>query len=76
METIKLTTRIGDTGTLRLELPTRLENQAVEVLIVLHPITEDTAFRQGWPVHYFEDIDAIDADDVVERPVQGDWETA
>ncbi len=71
METIKLTTHIDDTGTLRLELPTRLANHAVEVLVVLHPTTEQAVVRQGWPVHYFEAIDAIDSDDMVVRPDQG-----
>ncbi|MBL8132077.1 MAG: hypothetical protein JNL42_09490 [Anaerolineae bacterium] len=74
METIKLTTHIDDTGTLRLELPTQLANRAVEVLVVLHPTTEQTAVGQGWPVHYFEAIDAIDADDMVARPDQGVFE--
>ena len=58
METIKLTTHIDDTGTLRLELPTRLANHEVEVLVVLHPTTEQVISEQGWPVHYFEAIDA------------------
>jgi hypothetical protein len=74
METIKLTTNIDDTGTLRLELPTRLANHAVEVLVVLHPTTEQVISEQGWPVHYFEAIDAIDADDLVMRPDQGIFE--
>jgi hypothetical protein len=71
METIKLTTRIDDTGTLRLELPTRLPNHAVEVLVVLHPTAAPAGSELGWPMHYFEAIDAIDADDTVVRPDQG-----
>jgi len=74
METIKLTTHIDNTGTLHLELPTRLANHAVEVLVVLHPTTEQTVLGQGWPTAYFEAIDAIDADDLVERPNQGEFE--
>ncbi|MCB9457009.1 MAG: hypothetical protein H6671_13560 [Anaerolineaceae bacterium] len=69
METIKLTTRIDDTGTLHLELPTNLANREVEVLVVLQP-----ADPRGWPVGYFEAIDAIEADDLMERPGQGIFE--
>jgi len=72
METIKLTTHIDNTGTLHLELPTRLVNHIVEVLVILHPTIEQTALGQVWPEHYFEDIDAIDADDMVARPNQRD----
>ncbi len=74
METIKLTTHIDETGTLRLELPTQLANHAVEVLVVLHPMTEQAVVDQGWPARYFEAIDAIDADDMVIRPDQGVFE--
>lgn len=74
METIKLTTNIDDTGTLRLELPTRLANHAVEVLVVLHPANEQFVSEQRWPAHYFETIDAIDADDLTVRPDQGIFE--
>ena len=66
METIKPTTQIDSSGTLRLELPTYLANQDVEVLVVLNSTGKRTAV--GWPVDYFEAIDAIEADDVVERP--------
>lgn len=69
METIKLTTHIDDTGTLHLELPTNLANREVEVLVVLHPT--DT---RGWPVNYFAAMDAIEADDLLERPDQGIFE--
>ena len=74
METIKLTTQIDDTGTLRLELSTGLANHVVEVLVVLHPATEPSRTAQGWPPDYFAAIDAIDADDMVDRPEQGIFE--
>ena len=45
METIKLTTRIDDTGKLRLELPTHLANHQVEVLVVVQPIPISTQAR-------------------------------
>jgi hypothetical protein len=74
METIKLTTHIDNSGTLRLELPTQQANRAVEVLVVLHPTTEQIAVGWGWPDNYFESIDAIESDDLVARPSQGDFE--
>ena len=64
METIKLKTYIDNTGTLRLELPTDLANHEVEVLVVLQPTLTQT--DGGWPNGYFEAIDAIEADDLIE----------
>jgi hypothetical protein len=71
METIKLTTRIDDSGKLRLDLPTQLANRQVEVLVVLQPVKEAQTDELGWPIGYFEGIDAIEADDVMERGDQG-----
>lgn len=70
METIKLTTRIDENGTLRLELPTNLASQQVEVLVVLLPVRDE----KGWPADFFERIDAIEADDVMARGDQGTFE--
>ena len=74
METIKLTTRIDNTGKLRLDLPTQLANRQVEVLVVLHPVQEEPTDELGWPIGYFDEIDAIKADDMVERGDQGEFE--
>lgn len=74
METIKLTTRIDDTGRLHLDISTRLPNHNVEVLVVLQPTPEQPKDMLGWPVDFFETLDAIEADDLVERPDQGTFE--
>jgi hypothetical protein len=66
METIKIKTRIGSDGILRLETPTPLKSVDTEVLIVLQaiaPIIEDYD-------DFFARIDAIEADDLVVRPAQ------
>ena len=74
METIKLTTKIDNTGKLRLDLPTQLANRQVEVLVVLHPVEEEQTDELGWPIGYFEEMDAIEADDIIERGDQGTFE--
>lgn len=68
MDTIKVLTHIDDSGTLRLELPTRLANADVEVLIVLQPTGTQQSDTSGWPSDYFEAIDSITADDLIVRP--------
>jgi hypothetical protein len=62
METIKLKTRTDSKGTLRLDLSTQLTNCNVEVLVVLQPSEEKGVDSNGWPLGYFEEIDAIEAD--------------
>lgn len=70
MDTIKVVTHIDDSGTLRLELPTRLANADVEVLIVLQPTYAQQPDIPGWPSDYFEAIDSIEANDLMVRPEQ------
>lgn len=74
MKTIQLTTRIDHTGTLRLELPTHLANHDVEVLVVLQPVHNAAQDDLGWTIDYFERMDEIEADDMIERGDQGVFE--
>jgi len=71
METIKLKAHIGADGILKLETPTALRAVDTEVLIVLQPVTAQSLNENGYPVDYFDAIDAIVADDLIERPEQG-----
>jgi len=73
MKTILLQTTIGDDGVLKIETPTEYKNISAEVVLVIQPAEKD-ATSLGYPLHYFEAIDAIEADDMVERPVQGIFE--
>lgn len=66
METIRLTTQVDENGTLKLEVPTHFANQQVEVIMVMQPVRENYL-----PPDFFEKLDAIQADDIVERPHQG-----
>jgi len=73
MKTILLQTTIGDDGLLKIETPTGYKNISAEVVLVIQPAEKGTT-TLGYPLHYFEAIDAIDADDMLERPVQGIFE--
>jgi hypothetical protein len=66
METIKIKTRIGADGILKLETPKPLKSVETEVLIVLQAIAPMIADYDD----FFARIDAIEADDLVERPAQ------
>ena len=69
METIKLKVRIGSDGLLKIEMPTPLRNVETEVVLVLQPNEREIdTDANGYPVDYFEAMDAIEADDLIERP--------
>lgn len=70
METIKLKVRIGSDGMLKIETPTRLRDIETEVVVVLQTPEAEPADANGYPLDYFEAIDAIQADDLMERPEQ------
>jgi hypothetical protein len=69
METIKLKTHIGSDGVLKLELPTKLTNRELEVLVVMQPLDEEVD-ELGWPIGFFERTYGALADDPIERPPQ------
>ena len=70
METIKLTVRIGNDGILKLETPTQFKDTDTEVVLVLQPKHELAVDDRGYPLNFFEELDAIRADDLKERPDQ------
>ncbi|MBN1138590.1 MAG: hypothetical protein JXM73_18525 [Anaerolineae bacterium] len=72
METIRIHSRVGQDGILKLEVPTSLVNTDLEVVVVMQPasVTDDL----GWPVGFFERTYGAFADDPLERPDQGIFE--
>lgn len=68
METMKVTVHIGSDGILKLEMPTSLKNVDTEVVLVLQAQSDELKDKNGYPLKFFEALDAIKADDVVERP--------
>lgn len=69
MQTIKLDTRVGRDGILKLELPLDVSDMDVEVLVVVQ-----RKEKRGWPPGYFERTAGSLADDPLQRPSQGDYE--
>lgn len=69
MQTIKLDTRVGQDGILKLELPLEVSNADIEVLVVVQ-----RKEKRGWPPGYFERTAGSLADDPIERPSQGEYE--
>jgi len=72
MNTIRLQQYVGDDGILKLEVPAGITQRTLDVLVVLHPLatTPVELDERGWPVGFFERLDSIEADDVVERGAQ------
>lgn len=69
MQTIKLDTRVGEDGILKLELPLEVSDTDLEVLVVVQ-----RKEKRGWPPGYFERTAGSLADDPIERPSQGEYE--
>lgn len=67
MQTIKLDTRVGHDGILKLEVPLDVVDADIEVLVVVHRREKRT-----WPAGYFERTAGSLSDDPMTRPDQGD----
>ena len=74
MQTHKLKAIIGDDGLLKIELPTDLKNVEAEIVLVYQATPNGETDALGYPVDYFERMDAIEADDILERADQGSFE--
>jgi hypothetical protein len=67
METIKVRTRLGEDGVLKLELATGMVNQEIEVLVVMQPLDSEPVDAMGYPIGYFEETYGSFADDPLAR---------
>ncbi len=84
MESIKLKSRIGDDGILRIQVPDNLKNKNFEILVVFQPIIspEDqseatqgtTPESLGWNPGFFENVIGSWAGEPLERPPQAPFE--
>ena len=74
METIKMQSRVGKDGILRLEVPIGVANADLEVLVVVQPIAQTNEDHAEW-LAFIERTAGSLADDPVDRPPQGDYET-
>lgn len=70
METIKVKAHIGTDGILKLEVPTRLPAQDIEVLLVMQATQAQATDANGWPIGFFERTYGASAHNPVERPPQ------
>lgn len=69
MQAIKLDTRVGHDGILKLEIPVEVTDADVEVIVVIN-----RKQKRGWPPGFFERTAGALADDPLERPPQGNYE--
>ena len=70
METLKAKAQINEDGLLRLEIPTGLSAQEIDVVLVLASPEIKTVDANGWPIGFFERTYGALADDPMERPPQ------
>jgi hypothetical protein len=67
MQTITLKARADKDGIVRLEIPTYRADQALEIVLVLQPITDEPLDAMGYPIGYFDETYGSLADDPIER---------
>jgi hypothetical protein len=67
MESFKVVTQVDADGQLHLSLPQQFANQQVEIVLMLHSSADMPPTAPGYPTDYFARIDAIIADDVMDR---------
>lgn len=77
MKTIQLTSHISEDGILRLQIPTDMPAQEVEILVVMQPIirkNREISEDSGWPPDFFEKTAGIFQDEPLKRGEQGEYE--
>ncbi len=80
MQTVHLTSRVGRDGVLHLEIPVDMPDAAVEVLVVVHPITtvqpeaHQAEDAPGWPPGFLDQVCGGWQGEPLERAPQGAYE--
>lgn len=67
MQTIMLKARADKNGIVRLEFPTDLTNQEMEIILVMQPVEQEPLDEMGYPLGYFEETYGMFADNPIER---------
>jgi hypothetical protein len=67
METLKFKTRVGSDGVVKLEIPTDLRDQEVEIVLVMQPLAVEPLDNMGYPIGYFEETYGMFADEPLKR---------
>ena len=76
MQSIQLKSNIGQDGILKLQIPTDMPEQEIEVLIVMQPVHQTKKYLSGtkkWPDNFFEKVVGEWMGDL-SRPAQGNFE--
>jgi hypothetical protein len=73
MRSITIQSHVGRDGILKLEIPVGVTNTALEVIVVVQPVTTPPS-NGGWPPNFFEETYGSLADVPLERPEQGEYE--
>lgn len=67
MQTIILKARSDEDGILRLEIPTHIAHQEIEVVLVMQAIQDEAVDEMGYPIGYFDETYGSMAHDPLER---------
>jgi hypothetical protein len=69
MQSIMLSSRVGQDGVLKLSVPVGLPDMEMEVMIIIQPVTQP-----GWPPAFFEHTFGCLRGEPLVRESQGEYE--
>jgi hypothetical protein len=52
MQSIQLTTHIGENGILKVQMPSEMKDTDLEIMIIFQPVLK----KQGWQLGFFEEV--------------------
>jgi hypothetical protein len=67
MQTLTLKARSGKDGMIRLEIPTDIADQDIEIVLVMQAADHELVDSMGYPIGYFEETYGMFAGDPLER---------
>ncbi len=73
METITLNSHVGADGVLKLQVPVKVTNTDLEVVLIVQPVTPQSK-RSGWPARFFEEVAGGWQGERLVREDQGEYE--
>jgi hypothetical protein len=73
METITLHSRVGADGVLKLQVPVKLTNTDLDVVLIVQPVTSGGQ-ALGWPAGFFEEVAGGWQGEQLVREDQGEYE--